>query len=613
MAPTIYDESKLDPDRNDIRLLELAPGGPEDELTATLSTASLNSSPSYEVLSYVWGDMTTPRSIQIQSSSFAITKNLEAALRGLRLPNQHRTLWVDAICIDQDDLPERQSQVQLMKQIYSQSSRVLTWLGEEEEGDKEVFDFLASLSSGTYVFTRDCVDQPDDEYQKGDCETPIYIAYDQLRASEFLAGTYDNYCSLCMPCRYGLNTYTHQVGGIMALRNAVEHGAQADLLECVVRNRSRLATDPRDKVYAFLGISATFQADLVVPDYAQTVEEVYVDFAFQTMKMGGPRILLHAGDCEPSQYQLPSWVPDWTAPRLSSYGDIMMVTRQVRYALFNACGEKMAIPTFYSAIPPGVIGFEGVLVDSVRHVGELHPWNKWSSDSSILKQWEDLAILDKDPDMFWRTMLCDTVIMGQFRGSKYSRAGPEHETCFWQGWNLKMKSELPEEAQQSAFLSNNIEAIKIEGGPLWESPSIVQVLGSMPVAQLGRRLFVTKTGYIGIGPSTIQEGDEIWVVATCKVPLIVRKCDEDEAITRFAEDIVYPLYTLVGDSYVHGVMDGEKTSSWEEEKTKLMLQYTNKDREVYVNKKANAKEKLTLPKCNIYTVAENPNNRGEEP
>jgi hypothetical protein len=162
--------------------------------------------------------------------------------------------------------------------------------------------------------------------------------------------------------------------------------------------------------------------------------------------------------------------------------------------------------------------------------------------------------------------------MGQFRGSKYSRAGPEHETCFWQGWNLKMKSELPEEAQQSAFLSNNIEAIKIEGGPLWESPSIVQVLGSMPVAQLGRRLFVTKTGYIGIGPSTIQEGDEIWVVATCKVPLIVRKCDEDEAITRFAEDIVYPLYTLVGDSYVHGVMDGEKTSSWEEEKTKLMLQ-----------------------------------------
>jgi hypothetical protein len=361
----------------------------------------------------------------------------------------------------------------------------------------------------------------------------------------------------------------------MALRNAVKRGAQADLLECVVRNRSRLATDPRDKIYAFLGISAKFQADLVVPDYAKTVEEVYVDFAFQTMNMGGPRILLHAGDCEPSKYQLPSWVPDWTAPRLSSYGDIMMVTRQLRYALFNACGEEMAIPTFYSDIPPGVINFEGVLVDSVLHVGDLHPWNKWSPDSSILKQWEDLATLDKTPDSlyatqkctvkeaFWRTMLCDTVIMGQFRGSKYSRAGPEHETYFWQGWNFKMNSELPEEAQQSAFLSNNIEAVKVDGGALWESPSIVQVLGSMPVAQLGRRLFVTKTGYIGIGPSTIQEGDEIWVVATCKVPLIVRKCDEDEAITLLADDIVFPLYTLVGDSYVHGVMDGEKTSSWE--------------------------------------------------
>jgi len=152
MPPIIYEESKLDPDREQIRLLELAPGGPDDELIATLSTASLESSPPYEALSYVWGDMTTPRSIRLQSSSFAITKNLEVALRGLRKVDQARTLWVDAICIDQDDLLERQAQVQLMKRIYSRSSRVLTWLGEEEEGDKELFDFLASLSKWDVCF-----------------------------------------------------------------------------------------------------------------------------------------------------------------------------------------------------------------------------------------------------------------------------------------------------------------------------------------------------------------------------------------------------------------------------------------------------------------------------
>ncbi|KAE9368220.1 HET-domain-containing protein [Stipitochalara longipes BDJ] len=625
MPPVIYTAFTLDSARNDIRLLELAPGGPEDELTATLSTTSLDSSPPYETLSYVWGDMTTPRSIRIQSSPFAITKNLEVALRGLRMLNQSRTLWVDAICIDQDDLPERQAQVQLMRRIYSQSTSVLTWIGEEEEGDKEVFDFLTTLSNETYVFTRDCVDRPDDEYQKGDCETPmrelkrligrpwffrawtlqevacgkdgrlhcgsleisweqLYLAYDQLRASEFFASTYDNFCTLCTPCRSGLSAYTQQIGGIIAHRNAIEQGRQADLLECVVRHRSRRATDPRDKVYAFLGLSATFQAEMVVPDYAKTIEEVYVDFAFQTLNMNGPRVLLHVGDCEQSQYQLPSWAPDWTAARPTSYGDIMMVTRELRYALFDACGKELASATFYSDIPPGVLGYEGVLVDSVLHVGEVHPWKSWSPDSSVLKQWEDLAALEKDPERpyvtqqctlkeaFWRTILGDTVIMGQFRGSKYSRAGPEHENCFWQSWNFTMKSELDEEAKKSAFMSNNIGTVKIDGGALWESPSIIQVRGSIPVAVLGRRFFVTKTGYIGIGPSKIQEGDEIWVVASCKVPIIARKCAGEEGVKLITDDTIFPLYTLVGDCYVHGVMDGEKTRSWDQDKTMLMLQ-----------------------------------------
>ena len=412
----------------------------------------------------------------------------------------------------------------------------------------------------------------------------LFLAYDQLRASELYVSTYEKYCSLCTPCRTAVNAYTQQIGGIIAHRNAIEQARQGDLLECVVRHRSRQATDPRDKVYAFLGLSAPIHADMIVPDYAKTVGEAYVDFAFHTLNMDGPRVLLSAGDCEQSQYQVPSWAPDWTAPRLTSYGDIMIVTRMLRYALFNACKDQLSYAQFYSDVHFGVLGFQGVLVDSIAQVGDIHPWTAWKPDSAILKQWEDLATLGQDPDRayvtqqctfkeaFWRTILCDTVIMGQFRGSKYSRCGPEHETCFWQSWKLTMKSELDDDARDSAFITNNIDNVKAEGGTLWKSPSIIQVMGSIPVAVLGRRFFVTKTGYIGIGPSTIQEGDEVWVAATCRVPIIARRNAGEESIRVISDDKVYPLYTLVGDAYVHGIMDGESTSNWEQNKTMLMLQ-----------------------------------------
>ena len=73
MPPLIYAELPLDSSRDEIRLLELAPGSPDDELAATLSKASLERPRPYEALSYVWGDMTTPRLICIHNHSFPIT------------------------------------------------------------------------------------------------------------------------------------------------------------------------------------------------------------------------------------------------------------------------------------------------------------------------------------------------------------------------------------------------------------------------------------------------------------------------------------------------------------------------------------------------------------
>jgi hypothetical protein len=84
----------------------------------------------YEALSYTWGCSDKPCSISINKQNLAVTENLHAALLRLRNRSFERILWIDAICINQENLKEQGQQVQLMAKIYSQATRVLVWLGE---------------------------------------------------------------------------------------------------------------------------------------------------------------------------------------------------------------------------------------------------------------------------------------------------------------------------------------------------------------------------------------------------------------------------------------------------------------------------------------------------
>ena len=116
-----------------MRLLQLQPGSFEDEIRVGLSTVSLQESPTDEALSYVWGTQAVTRFVTVCGNTFQVTVNLEVALRRLRLTDQPRTLWIDALCINQQDMAERSAQVKMMGAIYSQSSKTLLWLGEEDE------------------------------------------------------------------------------------------------------------------------------------------------------------------------------------------------------------------------------------------------------------------------------------------------------------------------------------------------------------------------------------------------------------------------------------------------------------------------------------------------
>ncbi|KAI1350589.1 heterokaryon incompatibility protein-domain-containing protein [Xylaria sp. FL0043] len=130
----------LDSSKKQIRLLTLLTGEWNDKITCKLSVASLDEELKYEALSYVWGSQTDLVDIDVNGIAFPATRNLYAALRRLREQigstgsnENSRTLWVDAVCINQQDADEKRDQVQLMGDIYGRTVRGLLWLGEEPE------------------------------------------------------------------------------------------------------------------------------------------------------------------------------------------------------------------------------------------------------------------------------------------------------------------------------------------------------------------------------------------------------------------------------------------------------------------------------------------------
>ncbi|KAM3068337.1 hypothetical protein ACMFMF_009153 [Clarireedia jacksonii] len=124
-----FQYSPLDPSVDGIRLLILEPGAKGEIPTCTLRHVTFRQRPKYEALSYTWGDETQRQNILLEGHSVSVTKNLYNALCGLRRTSEPRQLWADAICINQEDIPERNRQLPLMPFVYERAQIVLIWLG----------------------------------------------------------------------------------------------------------------------------------------------------------------------------------------------------------------------------------------------------------------------------------------------------------------------------------------------------------------------------------------------------------------------------------------------------------------------------------------------------
>jgi hypothetical protein len=142
--------------RNTFRVIDLQPAQTFSdplccrliELDASLASPR-GKTQRYEALSYVWGVPSGTCELICDDGILQITPNCESALRHLRLVSKPRKIFVDAICIDQSSehhsVLERNQQVKLMGEIYSQAYRTLIWLGDSNDETQLAFKYLGQI------------------------------------------------------------------------------------------------------------------------------------------------------------------------------------------------------------------------------------------------------------------------------------------------------------------------------------------------------------------------------------------------------------------------------------------------------------------------------------
>ncbi|KAL8296261.1 hypothetical protein RB600_001644 [Gaeumannomyces tritici] len=138
-----------------VRFLRLLPSSnQESPIECQLVTASMLGSGRthpYEALSYVWGSKKAKDPIYMGSNELRVTANLYEALLQLRDCFLERILWVDAICINQDDKAEKTRQVQSMAKIYAKASRVIVWLGDAADNSDQALEAIRKAAQEQYT------------------------------------------------------------------------------------------------------------------------------------------------------------------------------------------------------------------------------------------------------------------------------------------------------------------------------------------------------------------------------------------------------------------------------------------------------------------------------
>ncbi|KAL2017902.1 hypothetical protein VTK56DRAFT_1558 [Thermocarpiscus australiensis] len=601
-----------------IRLLRLQPGTPDSEhVHFTLYAARLDDRPSYEAISYCWGDPTDTRIVFCAHKVLHVTASLYTALKRLRHADRERILWADAVCINQKDNDEKGRQVQLMSRIYAQPTRVLIWLGEDTagldglaeclRGAKEVlppethdFEVLYENSKEVFLeanrlrregkpnfldhnwapmnnllcrpwFDRRWIIQEvvlaDDSVPRVAICGGIEFPWEDLASVAYRIGSYMitpviaglSIINWRAPCMFSFLQHDARPLAMLPATFFVymmRHYRQAgSLVDAIVATTLFKCSDPRDHLYSLLSLPQ--KRSNVLPDYNSTVEQVFLNFARTTL-VGqqnlrilslAPHTAFRLGALEVNRLKLPSWVPD-----LSCQGSVQpLVSYTIRRQLFRAGGdEKSPVRTSDDG---HLLHVRGRIIDKVEEMAASSADIPFPPESEV-PEFARIGISAqfKLRMMRWLQGCRSVAAKGDWKGraagdAALRRAFSETLLCGMTG----MRDRLPEDV---------LAAVEDYVGYVFDSfdpdfrlteemrERLLTYGGLIEQSLLGvaetRCLCRTEGERLGQVRREARAGDVFCVVVGAEVPYVLRPNPGKEG-----------RYALVGDAYLHGVMQGE--------------------------------------------------------
>ncbi|KAF5715477.1 heterokaryon incompatibility 6 OR allele [Fusarium mundagurra] len=592
------------------RLLQILSDGGQDILRCKMFDADLaaQEAPRYIALSYTWHEESLPkifRPVLINDKYLNVSLNLWNFLQNYHETAGDRIIWIDQICINQDDKDECVQQIGLMCEIYQRASMDIFWIGEPGENTEAVLDLLSSLNRlETYllesegsrpgisallnpIFMR-AIDLPEHDnpiwgslmqfisrtaFQRAwiiqevavSRKTAIFcgllmLPFDVVgRAAKFLV---ESSWIKVFHQMYNVSGAAGFITGMMNCRVRHQEGERQSLDLLLASTRRFKATKPVDKIFALINLAESGRKEALPsalrPDYRKSVVEVFRDVTLHLIRQG---VLSGVEDVKFRQiHELPSWVPDYSVHQVVSI--LCMPPRAGWFTLYAvAAGRDVNVK--YSSADPNILTLSAYKVDMISKIGPIAEQSIYDT----LEKWTSMVdfsaaypiVNGKSFSMieaFWRTLI-GNIGLGTshypvsedwlYKFTAFSLQAREDLRSHFE--NLPdTQSAVADSPSLTPGIDSLLRLLQVrhhdkeildQDGSLYES--------TMHHISWHRRLFLTEGGYLGLAHPSTQPGDEVILLSGGRVPFVVRKSSLNGQAC----------YRLVGETYVHGIMDGE--------------------------------------------------------
>ncbi|SMR45598.1 unnamed protein product [Zymoseptoria tritici ST99CH_1E4] len=584
MLPSQMYPQQLNATKQEVRLLTILPGKFDTPIRCTLTKVSLADKPKYNALSYAWGDPQATKDVVVDDALFAVTINLENALRHVRSESETSSVswWIDAMCINQGDVQERNGQVGIMDDVYKSASEVVIWLGHGDEEINLAFGYFKQGSSATFNeesketmteflwatvrdvpwFNRVWVMQEmalaaeDPVVVYGHHSVPWSVLYDfwcdlvaqypkagrLTQAAKRIVGewTYEDALSMAetivwLPYDYersrmralGIVRREYQSKGGMALRAAFVH------------SRFSTATDPRAQICGILSLLENKQRKLRSSiDYEQPVhivfaqatayilaEDVGLDF-FSRWPLTG---------LSPVIGGLPSWALDFSSAKDNEIEEGGFVFGSMERGSVD--GNQHPVKG-RATVVDDMRTLEVIVLPVDEIVDVFHFGDKWPECLTTLPDISLLADAAKErPDR----PLDEGFIADCFR--RFRSSEPLWRTLLHNSTDT-MAGPEPVRAELEADYNNLLENVR--NGRLHDVDLNGEYVTHLKARLVGRAFITTRAGLVGLADSKVRVGDEVSIWFGSGVPFVTRPSPYAPGTCG-----------LVSTAYVAGIMEGQ--------------------------------------------------------